>query len=142
MAILAVGVAMTACGGSSSSHHSRTPVTLAAYQSCLEEHGVRPLGTGGRFSTLASRINDPAYTAALKDCDAPLKPSLSRKTIKILHAYIACIAKHGYKLPTPNISGNGPLFPAGTERIHAYRTAAASCTSIASAGLRSAYGVA
>jgi len=55
---------------------------------------------------------------------------LLKNGLKFLPAWIACIAKHGYKLPTPNTSGKGPVFPAGTERISAYRTAAEHCQSI------------
>lgn len=142
--IVAVAVAMSVggCGGSSSSNRSTASTTLAAYRSCLQKHGVRPLGAGGRFGTIASRINNPKYSAVLKDCGTPRRGRLSAKSITILHEYIACVAKHGYKLPEPNTSGNGPVFPAGTDRVHRYRTAAASCVSLTRAGLRSIYGAA
>lgn len=144
VAILAVGVALSvgACGGSSSTHHPTASTTLTAYRSCLKKHGVRPLFTGGRFDTLASRINNPKYTAILKDCGTPSKPRLSAKTITIFHAYTACVVKHGYKLPTPNTSGRGPVFPAGTDRIRRYRKAAAACVSLSRTAVRRIYGVA
>jgi hypothetical protein len=144
MAIVAIAVAITVggCGGSSSSNRSTASTTLAAYRSCLQKHGVRSLRAGGRFGTIASRINNPKYTAVLKDCGTPRRGRLSAKSITILHEYIACVAKHGYKLPEPNTSGNGPVFPAGTDRVRRYRTAAASCVSLTRGELRSIYGAA
>ena len=97
---------------------------------------------GGGSGTLASRIHEADYRAVLKDCGPPPRLPLSATAITILHAYTACIAKHGYQLPTPNTSGNGPVFPAGTDRIRGYRTAAKSCTSISDAALRTMYGAA
>jgi hypothetical protein len=48
----------------------------------------------------------------------------------MLDAYAACVAKHGYKLPRPNVSGKGPVFPARTDHIRKYREASNSCMSI------------
>jgi hypothetical protein len=50
--------------------------------------------------------------------------------IKYLDTWTACITKNGYKLPPPNISGEGPVFPVGTERVNKYRAAATHCVSI------------
>jgi hypothetical protein len=144
MAIVAIAVATSVggCGGSSSSNRFTASTTLAAYRSCLQKHGVRSLGAGGRFGTIASRINNPKYRAVFKDCGSPRRGRLSARSIRILHEYIACVAKHGYKLPEPNTSGNGPVFPAGTDRVRRYRTAAASCVSLTRAELRNVYGTA
>jgi hypothetical protein len=105
-----------------------------ADRSCLKRHSVRPFGAGGRFPTLASRIDNPAYAAVLRDCPvdfgAGLGHPLSRTARKIIHAYVVCVAEHGYKLPVPNTSGNGPVFRAGTERILRYHTTARDCGSI------------
>jgi hypothetical protein len=50
--------------------------------------------------------------------------------LKFLPAWIACIARNGYKLPTPNSSGRGTVFPAAIQRNHKYRAAAEHCVSI------------
>lgn len=172
LALLTVAAALgvAACGGSSSTNNSTAPTTFAyklqrrlaaeqrgaagfgrppaTYPSCLEKHGVLPLNAGGSFDTLASRIDNPKYTTVLKDCGADFAHGaasghpLSTTTVKILHAYIACVAKNGYKLPTPNTSGKGPVFPAGTDRIRKYRAAATNCVSIYQAEFRSMYGTA
>lgn len=138
-ATIGVALSVGACGGSSSTGHSAASATLAAYRSCLERHDVR---AGGGSGTLASRIHNADYRTVLKDCGRPPRLPLSATAITILHAYTTCIAEHGYKLPTPNTSGNGPVFPAGTDRIRGYRTAAKSCISISDAALRTMYGAA
>jgi hypothetical protein len=50
--------------------------------------------------------------------------------MKFLAAWTACIAKNGYNLPTPNVSGSGPIFAVGTDRAGRYRAAATHCASI------------
>ena len=51
-------------------------------------------------------------------------------TLEFLPAWIACIARHGYQLPTPNTSGRGTVFPSAIERNGKYRAAAKHCVSI------------
>jgi hypothetical protein len=133
--VMAVGVA--ACGGTSATHRSTTPVTFATYRTCLKEHGVGPLFAGGRFDTLASRIGNPRYTAVVKECGVARRPPLSAQTTALLGSYTACVARHGYRLPAPDTTGRGPVFPAGTDQIARYRTAAAGCASITRAIVRS-----
>jgi hypothetical protein len=101
---------------------------------------VLPLGAGGLFGTLASRIHNPRFAAVLKECGpdfprgAGFGHPFSKTAIKVLAAYVACVAKNGYRLPTPNTSGKGPVFPAGTDRILKYRAAARNCVSIVQSG--------
>ena len=44
--------------------------------------------------------------------------------------WITCVARNGYKLPTPNTSGTGTVFPAAIQRNYKYRAAAEHCVSI------------
>ena len=53
-----------------------------------------------------------------------------RVTRKFLPAWITCIARNGYKLPTPNTSGTGSVFPAAIKQNYKYRSAAEHCVSI------------
>jgi hypothetical protein len=75
------------------------------------------LGAGRRFGTVASRIRNPRFAAAQQECAADIPHGglfgypFSKTTIEVLDAYVACVAKNGYRLPTPNTSGNGPVFP-------------------------------
>jgi hypothetical protein len=137
--IVAAALGVAACGGSSSG--AGAPGSrVAYYRSCLEKYGV----TFRAGDTLASRISQEATSApVMKDClDATLRQPLSQTTIKLLTAYVSCVSKHGYNLPTPNTSGNGPVFPPGTGRIRKYRAAATNCVPIERAELRSMYGTA
>jgi hypothetical protein len=53
-----------------------------------------------------------------------------RVRLKFIPAWITCIARNGYKLPTPNTSGSGAVFPAAIQRNSKYRIAAEHCVSI------------
>jgi hypothetical protein len=110
-----------------------------AYCHCLEY--PRDLFRTG--DTLASRIRQSRdsgadFTAAVKSCGvgsahAPsfVEVLLPPKTlIRYLDRWTACIAKNGYELAPPNTSGEGPVFPVGTDRISGYRAAATHCVSI------------
>jgi hypothetical protein len=134
--VAALGLA--ACGGSSSPTISTRPTRSAnasLFNSrtvvCLKGHGVTStFHLGGRHVTLAARIK-----AQLRDCGARSVRTISGfvpsgTAVKMLDAYVACVAKHGYKLPRPNVSGKGPVFPAGTDHIRKYRQASNSCLSI------------
>lgn len=77
------------------------------------------------------------FIAAVRACGvgSPGGPSFAevmlppRTLVQYLDAWSACIAKNGYKLPTPNTTGQGPVFPIVTERISKYRAAATHCVS-------------
>ena len=59
-----------------------------------------------------------------------LRARVLKIRLRFLPAWISCIARNGYKLPTPDTTGKGPVFPAGTDRIGKYRAAALHCMSI------------
>ena len=41
--------------------------------------------------------------------------------------FVACVNQHGYKLPTPNFSGKGPIFPVSIEKNAKFQKAARAC---------------
>ena len=152
--VLAAGLGVAACGGSSSTNAQTagsargvggfTSREVAA-RDCLDKHGVLPARPRGPFSagdTLASRIrqrrDSPNLMAAFRACGvgSAQGPSLDEvllpgKTLmKYVDAWTACIARNGYRLPPPNTSGEGPVFPVGIARISKYRAAATHCLSI------------
>ena len=76
----------------------------------------------------AGRFNNPKFQAALKACGGgqfqrrrftPNKAAVTK--------FVACVKQHGYDLPTPNFSGNGPIFPAKIEQDKKFQTAARAC---------------
>ena len=88
-------------------------------------------GGGGFFGRSRS---DPKLAAAFKACGGPAgfggRPfnAASRKTE--INKFVTCVAQHGYKLPKPNLTGNGPEFPTKIESDAKFRTAARSCQSL------------
>jgi hypothetical protein len=144
------GSAAAAAGGANSATRSK----LAA---CLKSHGVtlpsRPAGArrrppgggygagapgfffgggGGNRSGApgAGRFNNPKFRAALQACGGGRFPqrraSLNKAAIT---KFTACVKQHGYNLPTPNVSGKGPVFPAAIQRNKKFQAAAKACAS-------------
>lgn len=103
---------------------------LGQYRACLQGHGVtfpnRPPGTrppgagggGGLFGGSGGRglRNNPKFAAAAKACGLPAGGFGPRRRFQApqvkaaLNTWVACVRKHGYNLPAPNTSGNGPVF--------------------------------
>ena len=44
-----------------------------------------------------------------------------------INSFVTCVNQHGYKLPTPNFSGKGPIFPQKIESNAKFQAAARSC---------------
>jgi hypothetical protein len=154
--VVAIAVlALAACGGSSPTNAQSSAYASgaggftspeAAVRRCLHEHAVLPLRRSRSLflpgDTLAARIRQASssnnFTAALRGCGVGsahgptlVEVLLPPKTLmKFLAAWTACIAKNGYNLPTPNVSGSGPVFAVGTDRVGRYRAAATHCASI------------
>jgi hypothetical protein len=83
-------------------------------------------GFGARFRS------NPKLRAAFKAC-APNFPArrfnpAQRKTE--IDNFVKCVRQHGYNLPTPNLSGNGPVFPRTIESKKKFEAAARSCASV------------
>lgn len=81
-------------------------------------------GPGGRQLSAADRKK---LTAAMKKCGGQMgagraegngggrgqRPDVNDAAYrKSITAYVACVRKHGFALPDPNFSGNGPIFDA------------------------------
>ena len=89
-------------------------------------------GAGGPGSAggAASRFNNPKMRAALQACGAGRFPQRRFTPNKAaVTKFVACVNAHGYKLPAPNFSGKGPIFPATIERNKKFQTAARACAS-------------
>jgi hypothetical protein len=121
--------------------------------SCLKSHGVtlpafhrasasgsRPPaggaffgGGGGGFHRGA--FANPKVQAALKACGANFPHGAGSFTQSAafknrLERFVACVKKNGYALPSPNLSGKGPVFPASIEKDAKFQSAAKSCASL------------
>jgi hypothetical protein len=88
---------------------------------------------GGHFDSARSK----KLRAAFKACGANFgghrpggapgggfKPSAAA-----LQKFSACVKQHGYTLPKPNTSGNGPIFPRKIESDKKFQTASRACAS-------------
>ena len=53
---------------------------------------------------------------------------------RISHAsinnFVKCVNQHGYKLPAPNFSGKGPIFPRNIETNAKFQAASRACQSL------------
>jgi hypothetical protein len=141
-----------ASGSPSSASGSGSPRSArrAALVACLKQHGVtlparRPGAGGGGFfggggppaggtSTTGGRgfFRDPKMQAALKACGANFGNfrggrGLGRQRIT---NYVTCVRQHGYNMPNPNFSGNGPIFPASIRSDPKFQAASRNCQSL------------
>jgi hypothetical protein len=144
--------AVAAAGGPPSTA-SRT-----ALRTCLRQHGVRlparpggsrhrsggqgaaagagggPPAGGAFFGGGGSRArfrNNPKLAAAFKACGGRAFP---RRRFSLSHSavskFVACVRQHGYNMPNPNFSGNGPIFPASIRTNSKFQTASRSCAKL------------
>jgi hypothetical protein len=83
-------------------------------------------GSGGRF-----RAN-PKFQAAFKACgaDFPARRFNFANRRVAVDNFVKCVRQHGYDLPTPNLSGGGPVFPRSIESNKKFEAAARSCASL------------
>jgi hypothetical protein len=44
--------------------------------------------------------------------------------------YVACVRKHGYRLPNPNFSGHGAVFSQKIQTNPKFKTASKSCQNL------------
>jgi hypothetical protein len=133
------------------------PSRRAALAACLKQHGVtlpaRPpgadrgpapgsgaSGTGttprrGLFGGGGLAAN-PKLRAAFGACAAKLgfrggaqrfRGRLSRAAIT---EYVTCVREHGYKLPSPNLSGKGPVFPPNIRNNAKFQAASRACQNL------------
>jgi hypothetical protein len=80
-------------------------------------------GGGGRFRS------NPKSQAAFKACGQSFRGrrfnGASRKVA--IENFVKCVRQHGYNLPQPNFSGQGPVFPAKIAKQAKFRTASRFC---------------
>ena len=74
--------------------------------------------------------------AALKACGATFpagrRPAAASK--QAIQKYTACVRDHGYKLPKPNLSGRGPVFPSSVRSNAKFQTASRACQNLLAPG--------
>jgi hypothetical protein len=87
-------------------------------------------GFGGGFG--ARFRNDPKLEAAFKACGSnfPARRFNFANRKVAIDKFAKCVRQHGYDLPTPNVSGTGPVFPRSIESNKKFETAARSCASL------------
>jgi hypothetical protein len=88
-------------------------------------------GGGGGAHRFA---NNPKMQAAFKACGANFGFRRGNFAGRISHTaitkYVACVNQHGYKLPAPNFSGKGPIFPSNIRTNPKFVAASKACQSI------------
>ena len=77
----------------------RSPKIQAAFKACGANFGF---GAGG--GAFRGRISHTAITS-----------------------FVTCVNQHGYKLPSPNFSGKGPIFPRNIETNKQFQAASKAC---------------
>jgi hypothetical protein len=97
-------------------------------------------GTGttprrGFFFGGGAAAANPKLRAALQACGAKFgfgarggfRARLSRTAIT---KYVTCVRQHGYNLPSPNLSGKGPVFPADIRNNAKFQAASRACQNL------------
>jgi hypothetical protein len=106
--------------------------------------GARPNGGQG-FR------NNPKFQAAAKKCGlnfnraggaGRFNPSNNAQFRQSIDKFVACVRKNGYDLPSPNFSGNGPVFDASKVNRNdpKFQKAAQACQSLLNFGRRGTTG--
>jgi hypothetical protein len=130
---IAATVALAACGSSASTdaatvyascmHKQSEPSSIEAHVHCQVE-AQRSCPKGVLFY---ARVGGNTGRCGLPNS---VRFEVRRVELKFVPAWISCVARNGYKLPTPNTSGTGPEFPIAIQRNSTYRAAAERCVSI------------
>ena len=158
VAVGAVVFGLSACGGSSSNASNSSSSTTANVgpgglqltadqRSCVEGKGVTvpSPGSGGQPPSGgpptggANGQDFQKMQQAFQDCGVSIPngpqgggnfdPSAMRKQIS---QYVACVRQNGYDLPSPNTSGNGPVFDSSTvnQNDPKFKAASAKCQNL------------
>lgn len=104
-------------------------------------------GGGGQQGGRQGQFNNPKFQAAAKKCGLTFNrggngagrrfdPTSNPQFKKSLEKFVACVRKNGYDLPSPNLSGNGPVFAASkvNRKDPKFVKAAQKCQSLLSFG--------
>jgi hypothetical protein len=120
----------------------------AALVACLKSHGVtlpaRPAGAVAPGSGTATTAgagaggffrNNPNAQTAFRACGANFgfrgRGRFGRVSHQAIQNYVTCIRQHGYsKMPNPNFSGKGPIFPASIRSNPHFQAASRSCQNL------------
>jgi hypothetical protein len=91
-----------------------------------------PPGAGAPAGFPGAGAGSSKFRAALKACGATFRaggrsPGFGRQTIQ---KYVTCVRQHGYKLPNPNLSGTGPVFPSSIRTNAKFQAASKACQSL------------
>jgi len=126
--VMATTVGLASCGSSASTNGA------TAYASCLHKE-FDPSSIAARVAcqSEAQRSCPKGVTFYPRfGCGLPrsVRVKFLNVTRKFLPGWIACVARNGYRLPTPNTSGGGTVFPTAIQRNSKYRAAAKHCVSI------------
>lgn len=85
------------------------------------------------FGGGGARNISPKMQAAFKACGAQFGFGRGggafggRLSHTAITSFVTCVNQHGYKLPAPNFSGKGPIFPRSIETNAKFQAAAKSC---------------
>lgn len=154
--MVALATLVAGCGSTSSTSSSTSTsasaassTTRAKLVACLKQHGITlparrpgagtgttpsgsPPAGGGFFGRTGA--NASKFRAAFKACGANFPASrggfrrgFNRQNIQ---KYVTCVRQHGYNLPEPNFSGNGPVFPANIRTNQKFQSASKACQSL------------
>lgn len=158
--LVAACASSTSSSSTSAAASGSSTASRPAIAACLRKHGINfpagrrpdggtpPSGTPGAGSATPPAGAPPAgappsgfpggaaggskFRAALKACGANLpagrRPAqFSRQRIQ---KYVTCVHQHGYDLPNPNLSGNGPVFPSKIRSNAKFQAASKACQSL------------
>ena len=76
---------------------------------------------------------NPNLRAAFQACGARLRFGGGRRfrlSRTAITKYVTCVRQHGYNLPSPNFSGNGPVFPSNIRSNAKFQAASRACQSL------------
>ncbi len=157
--LAACGSSSSSSNSASASSTTSTPARAAgagsargaALRACLKAHGVtlpnrrpgtnRPPGGGtpggGLFGGGAGGgggfAANPKLRAAFQACGARFGAGGARRfrpSSTTVTAFVACVRRHGYNMPNPNLSGSGPVFPSSIRTDPKFIAAAKPCESL------------
>jgi hypothetical protein len=87
---------------------------------------------GSPPSGVPGGANGAKLQAAFKACGAnfPARRNGAAVPRQTIQKYVTCVRQHGYKLPNPNFSGTGPVFPASIRSSAKFQSASRHCQNL------------
>lgn len=148
-----------AAGAGASTGTAAFAASRSKFAACLKQHGVTLPARNGQHHFFGGGANgsgappaggffggggaagggfrsNPKSQAAFKAC-ASLLPRGGRffrsgtgRRRAAIESFVKCVRQHGYNLPTPNLSGTGPVFPRSIESNAKFRSASKACAKL------------